>query len=218
MCGRYININKISRLKKLFFDKEINNIKNMNSYNISPSQQTIIITNKNSFLIEDAKWGFEYINKEDNLHKTIINSRVETINSKLIFKDSFLKRKCIIPTNGYFEWKTNLNFKQPYLIHYDNLKCFYFAGIWKYSYINNIKFKVFTIITKQSNENLNFIHHRMPIIFSFNEANDYLNSDLSEYLSLNFASEIEDDLLFHKVSKFVNNPKNNSEECIKLIN
>ena len=58
----------------------------------------------------------------------------------------------------------------------------------------------------------------LPIIFSFNEANDYLNSDLSEYLSLNFASEIEDDLLFHKVSKFVNNPKNNSEECIKLIN
>ena len=218
MCGRFININKIDRLEKTFYINKSKNINYNISYNISPSQSSIIITNINSFFIESANWGFKFFDKKENVEKNIINSRIESIKNKLIFKESFEKRKCIIPANGYYEWKIVNNIKLPYFIHIDNLECIYFAGIWKYVYINKYKLKVFSIITKITNDDLKNIHNRMPVLLSFDEAIEYLSKDNHDYLDVSFNSIIEDYLTYFEVSQFVNNPRNNSIECIKPIN
>ena len=99
-----------------------------------------------------------------------------------------------------------------------DLDTIYFAGIWKYYYIDDMKYKFFSIITKNSNNNLKEIHNRMPVIFNNYEATEYLKKNNKNYLNLNFISEIEKNLIFYKVSKFVNNPKNNSKVCIDPIN
>ena len=110
MCGRFINTNKIKKLKNIF---EISGDNNFNddsiSYNIAPSQSTHIIIQHKKLTIEQIDWGFQFIQKNTNIHKTIINSRLETITEKLIFKDSFNKRRCLIPANGYYEWVMNKN-------------------------------------------------------------------------------------------------------------
>ena len=218
MCGRFININKIDRLKKTFYINESKNINYNISYNISPSQSSIIITNINSFFIESANWGFKFFDKKENVEKNIINSRLESIKNKLIFKESFEKRKCIIPANGYYEWAIHNNVKIPYFIQIPNLEPIYFAGIWKYVNFKINSFKLFSIITKSSNNSLKEIHKRMPIILSLDEAKYYLEKNNFDYLDQSFHSIIEDYLMFSVVSKFVNNPFNNSEECIKSIN
>ena len=75
---------------------------------------------------------------------------------------------------------------------------------------------VVCIITKEANENLSQIHNRMPLIMSHNEGLDFLNDNKNEFLHKN-KSIIEDDLDFYPVSKIVNNPKNNDENCLKEI-
>ena len=61
----------------------------------------------------------------NNKNQLIINSRLETINSKLLFKESFLKRKCIVLANGYFEWKSLNNEKLPYFINLPEKELFF---------------------------------------------------------------------------------------------
>ena len=217
MCGRFININKTNSIKKNF------NIKNslsedLISYNIAPSQISFIITNNKEINLEKAKWGYSFIDKKTNFEKNIINSRLETITEKILFKDSYYKRKCIIPANGYYEWSIKEQIKIPYFIHIPISEPIYFAGIWKYiNYKNNMD-KVFTILTKEANKQISSIHHRMPVLLSSSEGEDYLQDNNSSYLKKNHFSLLHEYLDFYPVSKFVNNPFNNSEECIQSVN
>ena len=217
MCGRFVNLNTVEKLDKIFSISKHDNIKYKISYNISPSQLSLIITNFKLLNIEKAMWGFNFFDKQRNIEKQIINSRLETIKEKMMFKDSFEKRKCIIPANGYYEWTLKNNIKIPYFIHIPEKETIYFAGIWRYLNIKENTLKVFSIITKPANRLLKEIHHRMPVILSFNESKEFLENNNSDYLN-DINPSIEEYFEFFKVSKFVNNPINNSYECIKPIN
>tara|TARA_B100000408_G_scaffold101666_1_gene78755 strand:+ start:132 stop:788 length:657 start_codon:yes stop_codon:yes gene_type:complete len=218
MCGRFINLNKIDKLNKIFEINESENVENGISYNIAPSQSTIIITNSKLFKIEKADWGMKFFDKRQNQEKNIINSRLETIQNKILFKESFEKRRCVIPANGYYEWSINDNIKIPYFINIPDKETIYFAGIWKYLNFKKSSMKVFSIITKPSNSLLKEIHDRMPVTLSSEESKDYLDHNNSDYLKNNVTSIFEEYFEFFKISKFVNNPINNSSECIKPIN
>ena len=116
MCGRFASYKNLNKLKNIF------NICNSDfsttqSYNISPGQDVNIVLNyKFDNYLLSSNWGYNFINNKTKNNQSVINSRIETINSKLLFKDSFLKRKCIIPANGYFEWSQKGGEKKPYLI------------------------------------------------------------------------------------------------------
>ena len=217
MCGRFIQTIKTSLIKKKFDIKNKFN-ENLISFNISPSQNSLIITNNKYLNLESAKWGFQFKEKNSNVFKNVINSRIETLKTKYLFKDSYLTRKCIIPSNGYYEWAKKNQKKTPYFINIPNCESVYFAGIWKYiNFKENLK-KIFTIITKNANEDLKNIHHRMPIILSQEEGENYINDRKSNFLNSSFCSSLEKYIEFYPISEFVNNPLNNSIDCIKAIN
>ena len=218
MCGRFVNINKISRVKKLFDIKSNLEIKkDIISYNIAPSQNVNIIINNKILDVETANWGIDFFDKRYNLKRKVINSRLETIQQKILFKESFFHRRCLIPVNGYFEWKTKDGIKMPYFFQLGDLAFFFFAGIWKFSTINNLKIKTFSIITKEANMIVNQIHKRMPVIMDIYEGKNYLKEN-DFLIESNFISKFEEFLFFEPVSKFVNSPQNNTLECIKTIN
>ena len=217
MCGRFINLTKTSSLKKKF-DIVSPQTKDLRSYNISPSQTSNIIFKKNIINKDESKWGYSFFDKKNNQEKNIINSRIETINHKVLFKESYYKRKCIIPLNGYYEWSLIDNNKIPFFIHIPPCEPMYLAGIWKYINFKKDDQKVFTIITKNANENIRKIHHRMPVLLSVEEGMNYLDDDNTSFLNDNFSSSLESELDFYPVSKFVNNPLNNSKECIQPTN
>ena len=218
MCGRFINLNKINKLKKIFHPCETINGSDFISYNIAPTQSPIIITYSNDFSIKNAKWGFKYKDKNNN-EKNIINSRIETINDKIIFKESFKRRKCLIPSNGYFEWCNLENEKKPYFIKHQDLDTIFFAGIWKNIDFQNKKIKTFTIITKNSRNNaISKIHGRMPVLFNIEEGINYLENNNNNFLNVNFTSIMDKNLEYYHIDKYVNNPINNSIKCIEPIN
>ena len=218
MCGRFVSVNEKKIIEKSF---NISTTKNFleKSYNVAPGQKINAILNNNRELILDSlSWGYSFYSKNYNRDQTIINSRIETINSKFLFKDSFLKRKCIILANGYYEWQKTKNKKIPYFINIPELESIFFAGIWRIEKRNNIETPVCCIITKEANKNITFIHQRMPIIFSFNEALLYLNDTSNEFSKNIKNTEIEDELDFYEVSTIVNNPLNNYKKCIEPMN
>jgi putative SOS response-associated peptidase YedK len=215
MCGRFASYKNLNKLKNIF------NITNSDfnitqSYNISPGQNVNIILNYKleNYLLE-SNWGYTFINSNNQNKQIVINSRIETINSKLLFKDSFLKRKCIIPANGYFEWSEKEGEKKPYLIKLGDGELIYFAGVWRKEKYNDDKRRVFSIITKAANKKINEIHHRMPVVLNANNAQDYLETKDNNLIFDNFEDV---DLNFSEVSKYVNNPKNNDEKCLTAIN
>ena len=215
MCGRFASYKNLNKLKNIF------NITNSDfnitqSYNISPGQNVnIILSYKLENYLLESNWGYTFINSNTQNKQIVINSRIETINSKLLFKDSFLKRKCIIPANGYFEWSKKGGEKKPYLIKLGDGELIYFAGVWRKEKYNDDKRRVFSIITKAANKKINEIHHRMPVVLNANNAQDYLETKDNNLIFDNFDDV---DLNFSEVSKYVNNPKNNDEKCLTAIN
>ena len=217
MCGRFVNIEKKEKILKLFPSSKLLNYSNK-SYNISPSNLiNVIYKNNNNIFVDNLFWSFSYFNKQNNITQFVINARIETIVSKYLFKESFIKRKCLIISNGYFEWKKIDNTKQPYFISIPKNELMFFGGIWRQEIKNNIKTNVVCIITKDANTNLSKIHSRMPLIMSHNEGLEFLNDNDNKFLENN-KSDVEDDIDYFPVSKNVNNPKNNDENCIKEIN
>ncbi len=215
MCGRFASYKNLNKLKNIF------NITNSDfnitqSYNISPGQNVnIILSYKLENYLLESNWGYTFINSNNQNKQIVINSRIETINSKLLFKDSFLKRKCVIPANGYFEWSQKEGEKKPYLIQLGCGELIYFAGVWRKEKYNDDKRRVFSIITKAANKKINEIHHRMPVVLDANNAQDYLETKDNNLIFDNFEDV---DLNFSEVSKYVNNPKNNDEKCLTAIN
>ena len=95
-----------------------------------------------------------------------INARAETLASKNAFKHAFAKRRCIIPADGFYEWKKEGKLKQPYLIHRKDAKPFAFAGLWS-TWRNpegGQPVETFTILTTDANDLLRPLHNRMPVI------------------------------------------------------
>ena len=215
MCGRFASYKNLNKLKNIF------NITNADfnitqSYNISPGQNVnIILSYKLENYLLESNWGYTFINSNTQNKQIVINSRIETINSKLLFKDSFLKRKCIIPANGYFEWSQKEGENKTYLITLGDGELIYFAGVWRKEKFNDDKRRVFSIITKAANKKINEIHHRMPVILNANNAQDYLETKDNNLIFDNFEDV---DLNFLEVSRYVNNPKNNDKKCLAPIN
>ena len=215
MCGRFASYKNLNKLKNIF--NVINSDFNITqSYNVSPGQDVnIILSYKFENYLLSSNWGYNFINSKTQNNQSVINSRIETINSKLLFKDSFLKRKCIIPVNGYFEWSQQEGEKKPYFIQLGAGELIYLAGVWRKEKYNDDKRRVFSIITKAANSKINKIHHRMPVVLNTNNAQDYLETKDNDLIFNNYEDV---DLNITEVSKYVNNPKNNDEKCIATIN
>ncbi len=218
MCGRFINISNKNYTQKIFQINKINNF-SKTSYNISPQQNVnVIFSNKGALTLDSLKWGYSFFNNQTKKNQLVINSRLETIDSKFLFKDSYLKRKCIILSNGYIEWKNENHEKLPYFINIPEMEPIYFAGIWRLEKINNKSIAVCCILTKQANNKIKDIHDRMPVLFSYREAISYLNDNKNNYSKFFIESEIEEDLDFFRISKKINNPNNNVKEFLFPLN
>ena len=186
-------------------------------YNVNDLLSSLrLILNDKSLTIEAINWGIQFIDKKSNELQNVINSRLETVQEKILFKESFIKRRCLIPANGYYEWQFSNGVKSPYFIQVPTLETIYFAGLWKYSDVTESAKKTFSILTKKANDLIHNIHQRMPVILNANEAINYIDQ-IQNFMQTDFVSKIEEDIDFISVSKFVNSPKNNSIKCIQSV-
>ncbi|MGI9509011.1 MAG: SOS response-associated peptidase [Geminicoccaceae bacterium] len=173
MCGRFMLQSPIDAIIKLF---EIDQRPNLRPrYNIAPTQETAVIrpTADGGRELAMARFGLVPRWADDpKVGYKMINARGETVDRLPSFRDAFAKRRCLIPSDGFFEWQTvdasAKTPKQPYLIRRPDQKLFAFAGIherWQ-SKDGSRTIESFAIVTTSANRTLAPIHHRMPVVLT----------------------------------------------------
>lgn len=112
------------------------------------------------------RWGYHLSNG-----KLIFNTRSETASQKALFADGISQRRCLIPANFYFEWQQNENGKTKYAIAPPLSEGILLAGIYRMEGAN----PVFSILTREPDKSISFIHDRMPVILPETAMQDWLN-------------------------------------------
>ena len=149
----------------------------------------------------------------------LINARGETLAEKSSFKAAYLSRRCLVPADGFYEWRSEGGSKQPFRIGFRGGKPFMFAGLWeswrpaaKTSTAENV-IETFTIVTTQANTKLAKIHHRMPVIVDPSEFDLWLNGTPGT-VSPVIRPYPQESMVYYRVSTRVNNVLNDDPECV----
>jgi putative SOS response-associated peptidase YedK len=126
------------------------------------------------------KWGLLPSWAPDRLLTTLINARSETITEKRSYRRLLESKRCLIPANGFYEWRREGSSKIPVWFHLKNKQPFAFAGLWDmWRDVDGEVVQSFTIITTVPNAFLRRIHNRMPVIFDALQAKQWLEPRLS---------------------------------------
>lgn len=174
MCGRYTFR---SRSKDKFYGVPLSEIPFLTPrYNIAPTQPVPVILDRGDGR-ELAMFRWELIPSWSKESKGFINARAETLEDKPSFKESFQRRRCLIPADGFYEWQRHGRSKQPYFFQLKDEAPFAFAGIWDRWQGNGLNITSCAIITTTPNELLATIHDRMPVILDDEAQDNWLRSE-----------------------------------------
>src|ERR671916_3384872 len=162
MCGRYTLSTPAGRLAEEFRLDDAVEIPP--SYNVAPTQQVATVLEEEGRHLEMLRWGLVPSWADDpGIGARMINARSETAAEKPSFRSAFRERRCLIPADGFYEWKRENGAKQPYYFHMQEGRPFAFAGLWE-SWNREGEIRSCAILTTQANDVVGEIHERMPVI------------------------------------------------------
>jgi len=217
MCGRYSFAIEDELIRERF-GVTVRSAIYKARYNCAPSQDLAVITNEEPSVLNFFRWGLiPFWAKDPSIGNKLINAKAETIHEKPSFKNAFRSRRCLVLSDGFYEWKKTRD-KIPYRITLKKGAPFAMAGIWeKWNSPDGHQVRSFSIITTGPNALMEKIHDRMPVILPAREERTWLgNTGPDELLSLLKpypAGEME----AYPVSRLVNNPKNDTPEILALL-
>ena len=185
MCGRVRLSNDHSEIKIKLNAADLESPAQRPNYNAAPSQLLPVIrqypeTGKRT--IDCLSWGLiPHWTTDPNPKVRPINARAERVATHPLFKDAYAKRRCLVPMNGFYEWKAEAGKKrkQPYFISMKDQSQFCVAGIWE-----NWKhpmtgewIRTYAIITTEPNALCATVHDRMPVILDPDDYSRWLGSE-----------------------------------------
>jgi putative SOS response-associated peptidase YedK len=170
--------NSVNQQKDIYF---------LNAFT-KPQYPVVIVEDKP--MITLLQWGIipywcKDIDQANMISKGTYNAVGETIFEKPSFRQPVMKRRCLVPVSGFFEWQHYGGKTYPYYIRLKDREHFSFAGIWE-SWKNPAAEEItrtFSIITTQANPLMEKIHNtkkRMPVILRFEDEDRWLNSELTD--------------------------------------
>ena len=150
MCGRFSRSNSKKELQGRFEFDDPDDVLLEPSYNIAPTQMhPVIVVEGDRRVVRLMKWGLvPYWSKDEKIGYRMINARAEGIEQKPSFKNPLRNRRCLVITNGFYEWKkVDSKTKIPYFIRLKSGEPFAFAGLWDRWDKREEPLLTFTIIT-----------------------------------------------------------------------
>ncbi|MEJ7843416.1 MAG: SOS response-associated peptidase [Rubrobacter sp.] len=215
MCGRYTLTSPIDRLIGEFGLAGADGDLHPN-FNVAPTQEVAaVVAGNGGRRLEMLRWGLVPSWADDpGIGARMINARSETAPEKPSFRGAFRRRRCLIPADGFYEWKREVGGKQPFYIHMGDGRPFAFAGLWE-SW-NDGEIRSCTILTTSANDLVGPVHERMPVILPAGDRDAWLDPEAErEELASLLRPYPGDDLETFPVSRFVNSPRNNDERCVQ---
>lgn len=219
MCGRYtITVNAEGIAWR--FGAERPEFEFEPAYNAAPTQNMPVITEtdgRRQVLL--MRWGLiPHWSKDRSIGSKLINARIETVDQKPAFKSSLLRKRCLIPADGYYEWLKINEHKQPLRIVLSQSELFSFAGIWDRWIGSDLTIYSFSILTTTPVASITHIHNRMPLILSPEQESDWLKGPPSAEPPAvrDFLDKLHPCPTLHAypVSSLVNSPHVNSPSLI----
>ena len=219
MCARFTLILGPEGLKMVFEGFEFP-VSFLPRYNIAPGQDILVLPNDGKETARYFRWGLLPSWATDpKVGNRMINARAETLEKRPFFQMAFEKRRCLIPADGFYEWREEPGSspKRPIYIRMKSAQPFAFAGLWEtYRRADGDVLNTCAIITTEPNDLLKKIHYRMPAILEPKSYDEWLDPNsfrpgrlrglLEPYPSEGMAA--------HPVSRTVNDFRHDSPECI----
>jgi len=220
MCGRFVQKGPGTLAKKLGAEPPTGLFPR---YNVAPSQDVMIVrpvgTGREAVL---ARWGLVPAWTADpSLSLAPINARCETAESKPTFRDALRKRRCVLPAEGFFEWKRGGKRRQPFFIRRRDREPIYMAGVWECwrSPTDGQEFESTAVLTTQANDLLKDLHDRMPVLLHPEGVDIWLDETVTNpkcFLPL-FVPFPVDLLSVDAVSERVNSVKHDDPKCVEVV-
>jgi putative SOS response-associated peptidase YedK len=221
MCGRFVQYSDPEVYAARF---ELDAVcEAMPRYNVAPTQPVLAIRQSDQGKRElvPLRWGLvPFWSKGPDSRYSMINARAETVKSKPAYREAFKRRRCLIPAEGFYEWKAGQGGKTPFLIHRADTEPFAMAGLWeRWRGEDGESLESCTIVVTDANSLVHTIHDRMPVIVDEEDYGAWLdptNDDAASLLAMLRPSDPAP-LAMHEVSRRVNNPKNDGPELLETV-
>ena len=216
MCGRKtLTMSKNAIIEELMVDEwQVEDY--TPSYNIAPTQNSVVLVQERGYnIVRSMRWGLIPAWSKNELYGSkMINARLETVTTKPSFKNLIPKNRCIVLSDGYYEWKQSDGRKVPFFIQRKDGGLMFFAGLWTTWSMSSKRIFTYTILTTKAQKNISDIHDRMPVLIDKSKAEMWINLDNQFSEVKRELTEIKEVLNYYQVSDFVNKPNNNSVACI----
>jgi len=220
MCVRY----RLSRRKQIIaehFDAPFDDDRELR-YNIAPSQPVPVIRQTANSVRELSlmRWGLipSWATDPSIGFKTI-NARSETITTTASFRDPFRTQRCLIPSDGFYEWAQSRKNKQPYCFEVGDGEIFAFAGLWdRWIDPHGKEIESCTIITTRANVYLSDIHDRMPVILPSGAYSSWLDPALRDNrIAMGWLVRYAGAMRRYAVSTRTKQVQSDDEECASPV-
>ena len=227
MCGRFtqrLSWHEVHALLRIIGPAA--NLRPRN--NLAPSQDAAVVRNDaGERRLSLLRWGLIPAWAEDpGIGHKLINARAETAAVKPALRAAFSKRRCLVPADGFYEWRREGSVRQPWLIARRDGGPMAFAGLWESWRVPEGAVlrgslaerrpgdvvETFTILTTEANATMRVLHHRMPVIVPAEAFEPWLSGE-----DVRLAPAPEELLAMHRVGLRVNNPRNDDPECVVTL-
>ena len=221
MCGRS-SLTKSekeleARFKATFYSEDLEKYNPLPNFNVAPTHVMPVITNEDPEHFRPLRWGLiPFWAKDLRVGYKMINARKETVLEKSAFKSAMQKRRCIVPMDGYYEWKKMGKQKQPFRITVKNQEIFSVAGLWaKWKSPEGVVYESYTLLTQAPSPAIAHIHDRMPAILSPDQEMSWLDVDMPAQDALDILNPPPDESLHaYEVSSRVGKVTENDADLI----
>lgn len=227
MCGRYAQGRAIPSLIERYVAMGAQLIAEQQglrpTFNAAPgTAQTVVYADGGEVLIGPMQWGFvpRWARSLDQVKMKPINAQSEKAESSPFFRDAFRNARCLVPAQGFYEWKGAKAPKQPYCIHTTDQELFSFAGLWsRFEGAEGHDLLTFAVLTTDANEVVRDIHTRMPCILRREDEEQWLNGDGGDIPGLKSLLRPYPAALTaaYPVSTRVNKPGNDGPELAEYV-
>ena len=222
MCGRS-SLTKTekeleARFNATFYSEDLEQYNPLPNYNVAPTHMHPVITNTDKEHLKFFRWGLiPFWAKDIKIGYKMINARKETLLEKSTFKNAVKKKRCIVPFDGFYEWRKIGKEKYPYRIGIKGEGIFTIAGLWeRWNSPQGEEVYSFTLITQAPNEFMSKIHDRMPAILSREQESLWLDDDIPSEDILEMLQPPPNEVVqAYTVDKRVGNVRNNDEGLIE---
>ncbi len=223
MCGRYALVTPADVLARLLdITGDSAGLVWSPRRNIAPTQMAPVVRTdpaSGERQLALLRWGLipGWV-QDPQIGARLINARSESAAQKRAFRSAFRSRRCIVPADGFFEWRPVGRQKQPYFIYGGDGRPLAMAGLWeRWSDQAGQTIESFTILTTEANRTMRALHDRMPVILPLEAVSRWLDPTRAEGDELQSLLEPASDALLrmHPVSRRVNSPFNDDPALLE---